>query len=288
MDYKKLIKDTYELCKKNRAFIIILFAAMFIGNLGSNIANLSNLFYRKDQVYIFILNLLSAFIGLIGLVATIYLGNIAIVGVIKGTKKALNNEVKLTWKDVYNDGKDGWVNMLVLNILIGIPLVILSIPLWLLVGAMSLTFITAPAIGITLGILVFLYFIIFLAGFAVILVIQSIAKNIMVLESKGIIDSIKLAITYCKVNMKSVGKTFGVYLGITILLAVASGIVLSIAGLASYPLGMLVKSLPIIGIFAGLIYELIAAIIQTAVVAVFSSAASIYWTLFFINNKKNK
>jgi hypothetical protein len=49
---------------------------------------------------------------------------------------------------------------------------------------------------------------------------------------------------------------------------------------------MLVRSLPIIGIFAGFIYVLIATIIQTAVIAVLSSAASIYWTLFFINNKK--
>jgi hypothetical protein len=287
MDYKKLIKDTYELCKNNKAFIIVLFAAMVVSNFASGLINFSNTFNKNDYAYILILTLLSSFIGLVGFGITVYLGNIAIVGVIKGTKRALKNE-KLTWKDVYNDGKEGWVKMLGLNVLIGVPLVILAIPLWLLIGIMLITLATAPAIGIVFGILILGYLIVFIVGFAVVLVVQSIAKNIMVLESKGVADSIKLAITYCKENKRIVAKTFGVYFGLAILIGIVTGVIFSIVGLSSYPIGMLARSLPIVGILVGFIYQLVAAIIQTAVIAVFSSAASIYWTLFFINNKKDK
>jgi hypothetical protein len=301
MDHFANLKQSIKIWWNNK-YLTLLYAAvtffsLYISGISTAISS-ANTASRVGGSYNASYGFLSILImpfSLLNLVLVLYFANVIMGGTIKTVKKLLAGE-KSDYKATYQSGKAGWTKLLGLQLLMGLAVSIVLLPfICVIVMAVIMPFIGTAGASFSsadmisrLGfawVLICCFSIFFFIFAAIVGTINTFAELAVVLEEKGVIESIKFAWNYVKKNVKEIVVATLVLILFALVYMLAYGVVFFVAKLVNMPAELLLKNSVPLGMMLLLFTNLIGAALQTLVTSSMSIVSLTYWVNFFLNNK---
>lgn len=227
-----------------------------------------------------------------------YVTRTALIGMVRQIEATEAVTVRDGWR--FGWSKQAW-RIFLLNLLVGLPLFILTIGLILLALSPLLLLIldetTSSILGVVLTIFscVFVFLLLFIIG-AIVAPIQEVTWRRIALDERGVIDSLREAVGLVRRRLKDVAIMWLLMLGVGIAWAIVSIIVVLISLLVAVLLGGIPAGLVYLisqsgwaALIAGAPLALLAIIIlPSAATGLFLIYQSAVWTLTYLELQKTE